>query len=117
MMTQLSQADGLRVAFTDGALRVAPWLARLKFLRGTPLDPFGYSAHRKLERRLIRDYEARIRELLAELSSHNLDVAVDIASLPEQVRGFEDDLEGDALCGAADFAQLGGYRREPTFEE
>ena len=79
-----------KITLGPWALRVAPWLARLKFLRGTPLNPFGYNAHRKLERRLIRDYEASIRELLAELSSHNLDVAVEIASLPEQVRGFED---------------------------
>ena len=71
-------------------MRVAPWLARLKFLRGTPFNPFGYSAHRKLERQIIRDYEARIQEILSRLSDHNLEVAIEIASLPEQVRGFED---------------------------
>ena len=72
------------------ALRVAGWLARLKFLRGTPFNPFGYGAHRRLERQLIRDYEARLDELLSGLTAHQLDLAVEIASLPEQIRGFEE---------------------------
>jgi indolepyruvate ferredoxin oxidoreductase len=67
------------------------WLmARLKFLRGTPFDLFGWTAHRQLERRLIRDYEACIAEILAGLSPDNLDLAVQIASLPEGIRGFGD---------------------------
>jgi len=64
-------------------------LARFKFLRGTPFDPFGRVAHRRLERQLARDYEARIEELCDGLSRDNLDVAVEIARLPEHVRGFE----------------------------
>ncbi len=72
------------------ALRAFSWLAKLKFLRGSPLNPFGYSAHRKLERQLIRDYEARIAELLSGLSQDKLDAAVEIASLPEHIRGFEE---------------------------
>jgi indolepyruvate ferredoxin oxidoreductase len=78
-------------------ISVGPWvlrafglLARLKFLRGTPFDPFGWTAHRRLERELVRDYEARIAELLAGLSRDNLDLAVQIASLPEGIRGFGD---------------------------
>jgi indolepyruvate ferredoxin oxidoreductase len=64
-------------------------LARFKFLRGSALDPFGRSEHRRLERRLARDYEARVEELCEGLTRDNLDVAVEIASLPEHVRGFE----------------------------
>ena len=79
-----------KITVGSWALRVAPWLAKLKFLRGTPVNPFGYSAHRRLERQLIRDYEARIAELLAGLTAHKLDVAVEIASLPEHIRGFEE---------------------------
>ena len=71
-------------------MRAFSWLAKLKLLRGTPFNPFGYSAHRKLERQLIRDYEARIAELLSGLSQDKLDVAVEIASLPEHIRGFEE---------------------------
>jgi indolepyruvate ferredoxin oxidoreductase len=75
---------------------LGPWffpvlrlMARFKFLRGTPLDPFGHAAHRKLERRLIGEYEARVEELLSGLTARNHAVAVEIASLPEHVRGFD----------------------------
>ncbi|MGH7337708.1 MAG: DUF6537 domain-containing protein, partial [Myxococcota bacterium] len=64
-------------------------LARLKFLRRTPLDVFGRTAHRRLEQELCRDYEATLDRLLENLSERNLDIAVEIASLPEHVRGFE----------------------------
>src|SRR4030095_6913845 len=45
--------------------------------------------HRRLDRRLIRDYEARVEELLAGLSPETSDLAVEIARLPELVRGFD----------------------------
>jgi indolepyruvate ferredoxin oxidoreductase len=64
-------------------------LARLRFLRGTPFDPFGWSAHRRLERGLIGEYEATLDELLEGLSEENRDLAVAIASIPEQIRGFD----------------------------
>jgi indolepyruvate ferredoxin oxidoreductase len=64
-------------------------LARGRVLRGTPLDPFGFSAHRRLERRLVRDYEARVEELLAGLSPESFELAVEIARIPELVRGFD----------------------------
>lgn len=63
-------------------------LARLRFLRGTIFDPFGYFAERKRERRLISAYEARIGELLTSLNSDNHAAAVAIAALPEMIRGF-----------------------------
>jgi indolepyruvate ferredoxin oxidoreductase len=57
-------------------------------LRGTPLDPFGYAADRRLERRLIADYEAVVEELLQGLSQGNHALAVEIAGIPEHIRGF-----------------------------
>jgi len=63
-------------------------LARLRGLRGTALDPFGYSEDRRTERRLISDYEAVIEELLGGLDGDNYALAVDIASLPERIRGY-----------------------------
>jgi indolepyruvate ferredoxin oxidoreductase len=63
-------------------------LARLKRLRGTPLDPFGRSAERRTERRLIADYEALIAELLAGLTHDGHAIAVELASVPEQIRGY-----------------------------
>ena len=63
-------------------------LAKLKVLRGTRFDPFGWSADRKLERRLIVEYEALIDELIAGLKPANHATAVALASLPDKVRGF-----------------------------
>jgi indolepyruvate ferredoxin oxidoreductase len=74
--------------FGQWMLRVFAILARLRGLRGTPLDPFGYSADRRLERQLIRAYESRIDELLGKLNADNHDLAVAIASIPEDIRGY-----------------------------
>jgi len=63
-------------------------LAKLKFLRGTPFDPFGRSAERRTERALIRDYEILLSELLANLSPQNHHLAAALASVPEKIRGF-----------------------------
>jgi len=64
-------------------------LARFRCLRGTPLDIFGYSAHRRQERLLISDYEKMIENLLPTLCKDNLPLAVKLACLPEQIRGFD----------------------------
>ncbi len=68
-----------------------PWLralARLRFLRGTPLDPFGHSAERRLERALIAEYEQSIVQILAGLRPNSHEVAVAFARWPETLRGF-----------------------------
>ena len=67
------------------ALRV---LAKLKGLRGTRFDPFGRSEERRTERRLVAEYEALVRELCDGLDYENHGLAVDIASLPEGIRGY-----------------------------
>jgi indolepyruvate ferredoxin oxidoreductase len=63
-------------------------LSKLKVLRGTRLDPFGYSAERRTERRLIQEYEELVQRLVAEIVPANHPVAVELASLPERIRGF-----------------------------
>ncbi|MCZ6590539.1 MAG: indolepyruvate ferredoxin oxidoreductase family protein [Alphaproteobacteria bacterium] len=63
-------------------------LARLRFLRGTAFDIFGYSAERKRERQLIADYEANIDEVLGQLNHDNHELAVAIATTPEHIRGY-----------------------------
>ncbi|WP_071795685.1 indolepyruvate ferredoxin oxidoreductase family protein [Natronohydrobacter thiooxidans] len=75
--------------------RFGPWilkafklLAAMKGLRGTPLDPFGYSAERRMERQMIRDYESLILQILPQLTPENHALAVEIAELPLKVRGF-----------------------------
>ena len=63
-------------------------LARLKGLRGTPFDVFGYTEERKTERALITQYRGTVEALLPKLSADNLAQAVAIASIPEEIRGF-----------------------------
>ncbi|WP_088343761.1 MULTISPECIES: indolepyruvate ferredoxin oxidoreductase family protein [Rhodomicrobium] len=63
-------------------------LARFKPLRGTPLDPFGWTKERRAERRLAENYERTIDGLLPALTSANLGVAIAIAQLPQQIRGY-----------------------------
>ncbi len=62
-------------------------LSRMKRLRGTPLDPFGYTSERRMERRLIRQYEKDMAEVLTSPDRHP-DVARGLAEIPLQIKGF-----------------------------
>ncbi|MFT6680784.1 DUF6537 domain-containing protein [Haliea salexigens] len=64
------------------------WLARLRRLRGTRFDIFGYTAERRQERADIDDYLSLLDELLSGLSDDNYTEAVELASLPARLRGF-----------------------------
>ena len=61
----------------------------MKTLRGTPLDIFGYASIRREERALVSWYRGLIREMLRHLTAENLPAALEIASLPDQIRGYE----------------------------
>jgi indolepyruvate ferredoxin oxidoreductase len=63
-------------------------MAKLRFLRGGMLDVFGYTEERKGERRLIADYEKTIDMLLSSLNADKLPLAVEVASIPEHIRGY-----------------------------
>ena len=63
-------------------------LARLKFLRGTAFDPFGYTSDRKAERRLIADYETAITRYIAGLRADRIAALARLARLPEMIRGY-----------------------------
>jgi indolepyruvate ferredoxin oxidoreductase len=75
--------------------RYGPWMlrafrvvARLRRLRGTPFDIFGRTAERRMERRLIADYEATLAEILSSLTPASHAPAVALAGLPAEIRGF-----------------------------
>jgi indolepyruvate ferredoxin oxidoreductase len=75
--------------------RYGPWmhhafklLAKLRFLRGTAFDPFGRTAERRSERRLIAEYAALLDELTAALTPANHGLAVELAAIPERIRGY-----------------------------
>ncbi|HYP82940.1 indolepyruvate ferredoxin oxidoreductase family protein [Variovorax sp.] len=74
--------------YGPGMLTGFRWLARLKGLRGGLLDVFGRNEERRTERALIQEYRASIEELLRGLDAGNHALAVEIASLPEQIRGY-----------------------------
>jgi indolepyruvate ferredoxin oxidoreductase len=63
-------------------------LAKLRFLRGSALDVFGYTEERRAERALIAEYEQTVDELLAKLAPDSHALAVQIARIPEEIRGF-----------------------------
>ena len=76
-------------------VRFGPWLmpglkllARLKFLRGTPLNPFGWIAERRRERQLVADYERTMAYILDHLDHERLEPAAKLAAIPEMIRGY-----------------------------
>ena len=75
--------------------KFGPWvfpllrmLGGLKGLRGTRLDPFGYTEERRMERALVETFEAQVRAAAANLTRDNLAQAVELARLPQEIRGF-----------------------------
>jgi indolepyruvate ferredoxin oxidoreductase len=97
-----------------------PWLmpafrvlAKLRGLRGTPLDIFGYTAERKQERRLIADYEALMETLMAGLTQDNQRIAVELASIPEHIRGYGHIKEQHLRAAKAREAELLNAFRAP----
>ncbi len=90
-------------------------LAALKALRGTALDPFGYGAERRTERRLIAEYEADMAEIIRDFTPERASVARDLAALPLEIRGFG--LVKDASVVAAEkrrAALLAAFRAGST---
>lgn len=77
-------------------LKLGPWfraplrtLASIKSLRGTAFDVFGYSPHRRMERGLILWYRGLIQQLMEQVTDGNAAKALEIAALPDQIRGYE----------------------------
>jgi indolepyruvate ferredoxin oxidoreductase len=64
-------------------------LAKLRVLRGTPLDVFGYHPHRRAERALIKDYEALVENVLSRLNGSNIAAAEAVLRAHEKVRGYD----------------------------
>ena len=90
LIARQDPATGRPRKYAIGAwiLSLFGWLARLRRLRGTPLDVFGYSSERRAERRLIVEYEAVLSRIVAELDESRLDLAMELAGLPERIRGY-----------------------------
>jgi indolepyruvate ferredoxin oxidoreductase len=87
----------LRALGLKRKLKLGPWfgtvfglLARMKMLRGTPLDPFGFAAVRRVERQLPGEYRALVEKALVDLSPESYERAVKLAALPDLIRGYEE---------------------------
>jgi indolepyruvate ferredoxin oxidoreductase len=89
-------------------------LARLKFLRGTSVDPFGYTEERRQERSSIAAYEALVDELLAGLKPANHGLAVRLAALAQEIKGFGHVKQARLQSTMETQAQLLAEWRNPT---
>ena len=100
----------------DGRLRKSnfgPWmmkafglLAGLKGLRGTRLDIFGYTAERRMERELLRQYEADLDLIERDLSADRIEAGAALASVPALIRGFGHVKEANAERAAQERKRL-----------
>ena len=81
-------------------------LARLKGLRGTPLDVFGYTEERRTERALIGQYRSGIESLLGDLNEQTRERALAVARWPEQIKGFGHVKERHLAQAQAQWRQL-----------
>ena len=90
LLTKRDPATGehKKMEFGPWMYQVLKLVAKFKFLRGSKLDPIGYSTERRAERELIVRYRETIESLLDNLSTENVDIAEQLASLPEDVRGY-----------------------------
>jgi indolepyruvate ferredoxin oxidoreductase len=85
---------------------VFPVLARLKFLRGTAFNPFGYTAERRMERALIAQYEADMAAWLPKAGAVDATALLALAELPLSIRGFGLVKEGNAAKAALRRAEI-----------
>ena len=100
-------------AFGAWMLPVFRLLAKMRGLRGTALDIFGYSADRRLERDLIAGYEKDVATVLGLLSPVTLDTAVELLSLPDRIRGYGPVKEKAVQDAKARYAQLAADLANP----
>ena len=81
--------EPIKSDFSSWIFPVLKMLSRFKFLRGTAFDLFGKTKERRMERQLIQEYEQTIKELLLGLTKKNHNIALEIAKIPEQIRGYD----------------------------
>jgi indolepyruvate ferredoxin oxidoreductase len=108
LLARRDKTTGLprKMSFGPWVLPAFRLLAKMKFLRGTALDPFGYSLERRTERELIDDYRTMLDEVLANLTPANHHLAVGLAAIPEKIRGFGHVKQRHLATAKADEAAL-----------
>jgi indolepyruvate ferredoxin oxidoreductase len=113
-----AQGHPAKREFGPWMLTAMKLLARLRFLRGTPLDPFGRNAERRMERALIADYERDMERVQAGIRPETQAIACELAALPLEIRGFGHVKAAGAEAAARRRAELlaafeaGGWPRQ-----
>jgi indolepyruvate ferredoxin oxidoreductase len=92
-------------------------LAKLKGLRGTALDVFGYTEERKMERALIGEYKASMEEVLGLLNADNAGVAMEIARIPEIIKGYGHVKERNLQAARVKWTALMAQLRDPVAQK
>ena len=108
LLSKIDPATGEpnKKSYGPGMLKVFALLKRFRFLRGSFLDPFAYSEDRKTERRLIKEYETLVAEIIKDVTPENYQVAVELASLPEKIRGYGPVKQRSIVAAKAEEAAL-----------
>lgn len=75
-------------AYGPWMLKAMGTLAKFRHLRGSMLDPFARSHDRRLDRELIADYERVVEEIITNLDHSNHEAAIELAAIPDQIRGY-----------------------------
>jgi len=78
-----------KLTLSRRAMSMLKLLRHLKFLRNTPFDPFNRTAHRRREWGLVGEYKLVVGEILEGLSMSNHELALELAEIPAQIRGFD----------------------------
>jgi len=103
-----------KTKFGPWTMRLFKLLASMKRLRGTSLDIFAHSEDRQTERRLIAEYEALVPELLIGLTPANHALAVALAGVPDQIRGYGPVKAASVVTAKAKEAELLARFRAPA---
>ena len=77
-----------KTAFGAWILKIFPLLAAMKILRGTAFDVFGHTEERKRERQWLSDYEAMLEEVAVHLTAENINQAITLLAVPQDIKGF-----------------------------
>ncbi|SHM12479.1 indolepyruvate ferredoxin oxidoreductase family protein [Roseibium suaedae] len=97
-----------KIAFGPWVFSAFKLLNRMKGLRGTWMDPFGRTAERRAERALVQSYRADLEAVLSKINGGNYGLLVEIARVPDQIRGFGPVKEANFAKAAEKRAQLMG---------
>ena len=114
--TDPATGEAMKRRFGPWMLKAMRVLAKLKFLRGTAFDIFGRSSERRTERALIGEYEQTIAELLEKLDPSRVELAAEIASIPEFIRGYGHVKQRHLKDAKAREAELLAQWRDPAMK-